>query len=108
MADFDDFKQAVQAGLADLIGNTIGDYADSAQSRANDFLDDSREDLEKWLKQLRDGELSADDFEFLLKGKAELAHINALLELGAAKVAVDKFRAGFIQLLKDSALGLVP
>ena len=45
MADFDGFKQAVQAGLGDLVGDTIGDYADSAMSRANDFLDDAQEDL---------------------------------------------------------------
>jgi hypothetical protein len=108
MADFDDFKQAVQAGLGDLIGDTIGDFADSAKVRANVFLADAQEDLEKWVKQVGDGELSADDFEFLVEGKAELGQINALLEIGAAKVAVDRFRAGFIQLLKDSALTLVP
>lgn len=108
MANFDDFKQAVQAGLKDLIGATIDDYADSAKLRANAFLADAQQDLEKWLQQLDDGELTADDFEFLVKGKAELGQINALLEIGAAKVAVDKFRAGFIQLLKDSALGVLP
>lgn len=108
MADFDGFKQAVQAGLGDLVGDTIGDYADAAMSRANDFLDDAQEDLEKWLDQLDNGELTADDFEFLVKGKAELGQINALLEIGAAKVAVDKFRAGFIRLLQDSALSLLP
>jgi uncharacterized protein YdgA (DUF945 family) len=108
MADFDDFKQAVQAGLDDLAVNTIGDYADAARVRANNFLVDAQQDLEKWLNQLGSGELSADDFEFLVKGKAELGQINALLEIGAAKAAVDRFRAGFIQLLKDSALAFMP
>jgi len=108
MADFDDFRQAVRAGLDDLIGATIGGYADAARGRAENFLSESQQDLEKWLRQLGSGELSADDFEFLVEGKAELGQINALREIGAAKVAVDRFRAGFIQLLKDSALALLP
>lgn len=108
MAVFDDFKQAVEAGLGDLIATTLGDYADSARARAEGFLDDTKEDLEKWLEKLQEGELSADDFAFLVRGKAELGQINALLEIGAAKVAVDKFRNGFIKLLEDSALGLLP
>ena len=108
MAIFDDFLASVKGGLGDLVSNTIGDFADSAKERAENFLTETQEDLKKWVKQLADGEISQDDFEFLVKGKAEVGQINALLELGAAKVAVDNFRMGFIQLLKDSALGLIP
>lgn len=107
MATFDDFLDAVKGGLDDLISNTIGDFADSAKERAENFLAETGDDLKKWMEQLADDEISEDDFEFLVKGMGELGKINALLEIGAAKVAVDKFRIGFIQLLKDSALGLI-
>ena len=108
MADFDDFLDAIKDGLGDLIGDTIGDFADSAEIRAKEFLEESRADLEKWLQQLADDELTPDDFEFLVKGKADLGRINALLEIGAAKISVDKFRQGLVKLIKDSALSLVP
>ena len=107
MAIYDDFLEAVKNGLGDLVGDTIGDFANSAKDRAEDFLAEAAEDLKKWVKQLADGEISQDEFEFLVEGKAELGQINALLEIGAAKVAVDKFRIGFVQLLKDSATGLI-
>ena len=108
MAVFDDFLAAVKGGLGDLVSNTIGDFADAAKERTENFLNESQDDLKKWVKQVADGEMSKDDFGFLVKGLAQLGQINALTELGAAKVAVDKFRIGFIQLLKDSAAGLIP
>ena len=108
MEIFDDFLESVRGGLGDLVSNTIGDFADSAKERAENFLTETQKDLKKWVKQLADGEISQDDFEFLVKGKKELGKIDALLEGGAAKAAVDKFRTGLIQLLIDSALGLIP
>lgn len=107
MADFDEFLDAVKAGLGDLIAGTLGDFADAAKKRTEAFLEESEADLRKWTQQLEDQELSTKDFEMLVKGKVELGQINLLLEVGAAKVAVDKFRQGLVKLIKDSAAGLV-
>ena len=67
MATFDDFLDAVKGGLDDLISNTIGDFADSAKERAENFLAETGDDLKKWMEQLADDEISEDDFEFLVK-----------------------------------------
>ncbi len=107
MADFDDFLEDVKAGLGGLVADTLGDFADSAKERAAAFLEDTKEDLQKWRQQLADGEISLDDFEFLVKGKADLAEMSVLLERGAAKVAVDRFRLGLVQLIRDSAAGVL-
>jgi hypothetical protein len=64
--------------------------------------------LKKSVRQLSEGEITKDDFGFLLISLPQLGQTNALTELGAAQVAVDKIRKGFIQLLKDADADLVP
>ena len=53
--------------------------------------------------QLADGDLSQDDFKFLLKGKKALLEIHVNTQIGLAKVAVDKFNAALVDLIIDTA-----
>ena len=105
MASFDDFLDTLKTGVAALAKETLSDFADRAIAEGEKFLEETQEDLEKWARQLTDGDLSADDFEFLLGGKKDLLEIHLLVEVGAAKVATDKFRQGLFKLIVDTAAG---
>jgi hypothetical protein len=103
MAKFDDFRDALKAGLGGLV-DELAEHKDAVLAASEAFLDESEEDFNKWTKQVAEGEMSKGDLEFLVKGKADLAMINWHTQIGLTKVAVDKFRNSLLDLITDTAI----
>lgn len=64
----------------------------------------TEEDLERWTEGLTSGALSKADFEFLLKGKRDLAEMEALKQLGLSKIRINKITNGVIEVVVGSAV----
>jgi len=103
MAKFDEFRDALKDGLGGLV-DELADHKDAVLAASKAFIDDSEEDFKKWTKQVADGDMSKDDLEFLVKGKADLAMVNWHTQIGLTKVAVDKFRNSLLDLITDTAI----
>ncbi len=103
MASFDDFLDAFKAGVKDLAKEVFSGFADEALAASKAFVEKIEADLKKWTEQLANGQLSQDDFKFLVEGKADLLEVHLLTQKGLAKVAVDKFKKGLIDLLINTA-----
>jgi len=103
MAKFDEFRDALKVGLGGLV-DELADHKDAVLAASEAFIDDSEEDFKKWTKQVADGDMSKDDLEFLVKGKADLAMVNWHTQIGLTKVAVDKFRNSLLELVTDTAI----
>jgi hypothetical protein len=103
MGTFDDFAQTFLSGAKDLARNTVKDQLAAADEDANDFLNRSRERLEKWTKALAEGKLTKDEFDSLVRARIDVAEINALAQAGAAAVRVQRFRDGLINLAINTA-----
>ena len=92
MADFENFLDALQDEVLDLAQTHLDDLKDAAVQDGEQFLDDAEEDLKTWTRLLEKGELSEADFRSLVKGKKDLARMEALKQAGLAAVEIDKFR----------------
>ena len=105
--DFDSFLKEVKAGIKDIAKTEASDFVKEATSDGKDFLDSIKADLKKWTKQMVDGKLSVDDFEFLLKGKEDLAKMEALKQAGLAAIRVDRVKVAIFDLIVSAASKMV-
>jgi len=103
MSNFDEFLAAVEDGTKEIARELLVDNREKIVEGSKAFLEESRADLEKWTKQLAQGELSANDFEFLVKGKKDLLEVHVQSQVGLAKITLDKFRVRVIDLLINTA-----
>jgi len=103
MAGFDDFLKALKDGLKQLVTDTVQDFKQAATKDGEAFLANARTDLETWTKALAKGELSKEEFEWLLKGQKDLAEMVALKQAGLGLVRVDQFRSSLIDLVVGTA-----
>lgn len=103
MANYDDFINAVEEGVKGLAKNTIKGFKDEAVTDAKAFLDASKDDLQRWTKLLANGELSQDDFEWLVMGRKDVAELHALKQKGLALVRIDRFKNALLNLVIDTA-----
>lgn len=104
MDKFDEFKNSLEEGLKDLAGRTLKGFKDEALQDGKKFLKDTEDDLKRWTKLLASGDLSQEDFEWLVLSKKDLAELIALKQKGLAQVRIDRFRTGVVDLVINTAL----
>lgn len=104
MANFDEFLQRVTGGITDLARQMISDFKDQAIDDAKSFVEDTREDIQRWTMLLAKGDLRKDEFEFLTKSKKDLFKLHALTQAGATLITVQKFRDAVIDLVINTAV----
>lgn len=108
MADpFNDFINILKADLGDLAESFGDDIRTILIDESNNFVEKTRDDLECWVQQLTEGDLSREDFEWLVKGKKDLAEMEALKKKGLAKAKVDKYKIVIIDTVVGSAFKLI-
>ncbi|HEV8540745.1 MAG TPA: hypothetical protein VGQ60_06240 [Nitrospiraceae bacterium] len=107
MANFDQFFKELKKGSVEIAKREASDFVKEATSDGNAFLDSVKADLKTWTKQLATGKLTKEDFEFLVKGKKDLAKMEALTQAGLAAIRVERIRVAMIDLVITAAGELV-
>jgi hypothetical protein len=80
------------------------EFKNEAVQDSKAFLDKAAEDLKRWLQQLANKQITKEEFEFLVKGKRDLAEMLALKQKGVALVKIDAFKNRLISLVVDLAV----
>ena len=103
MSRFGDFLNEVKTGGVEIAKQEAVGFLDAATKDVEAFLNDLKADLERWIQQLAAGQLSMTDFEFLVKGKKDLAQMVALKQAGLAAIRIDRMRNALIDLIIKAA-----
>lgn len=103
MSDFDVFVDAVEDGVKELAKKSLKGFKEETVSDTKEFLAAAKKDLQRWTKLLARGDLSQDDFEWLVLGRKEVAELHALKQSGLAMVRLDRFKNGLLNLVIDTA-----
>jgi hypothetical protein len=104
MPNFNDFILTLKSDLLDFAKENLEEYKDELLKDGTIFIEKTRSDLERWTEGLAAGSISKSDFEFLLKGKKDLAKMEALKQLGLSKIQITKITNGIIDVIAGSAI----
>jgi len=102
MSDFDEFFETLKTKLEDLVKQNWKDIINDTETAGKDFLNEIKDDLQRWTKLLANGDLTKDEFEFLVASKADLFKLEALKQLGLTKVRIQMFQNAVISLVIDT------
>ena len=106
--DFDAIFEQVLGQSKDLGKTLFRQFAAQAEADARDFVARTRASLEEAASLLAAGRIDRDDFEDLVRGKQDLAQMRALKQAGLAKVAVDTFTNGVLNIFIDAVFAAIP
>lgn len=104
MPTFNDFVSTLKNDLLDFAKENLEEYKDELLKDGTLFIEKAKSDLERWTEGLASGVLSTADFEFLLKGKKDLAQMEALKQLGLSKIRITKITNSIIDVVVGSAV----
>lgn len=103
MPTFNDFVSTLKNDLLDYVKENLEEYKDEILKDGNAFIEKTKGDLKRWTEGLASGLISKADFEFLLKGKKDLAQMESLKQLGLSKIRISKITNGIIDVVIGSA-----
>jgi hypothetical protein len=101
------FKDVLNQLSTDLKALALKEYSEHKAAFLKDgraFARDTKDDLLCWTQQAAAGELSAEDLEFLIKGKMDCAELNALKQRGLARARLQRIRESLVSAVVGSVL----
>jgi len=95
-----DFRLFLENFMNDLKSQSLEleeDIQDDLLKDGLDFVHKTRADLEKWSHQLAAGELTQEEFEWLLLAKKDLAEMETLKQKGLTLAKIDRYKKAVSQ-----------
>ncbi|MEF8817390.1 MAG: hypothetical protein V5A20_12840 [Salinibacter sp.] len=103
MPDIDAFLDALRDEITDLATTHLEEVRDAALEDGEAFLERTQDDLRRWARLLEQGELSQNEFEWLVRGQKDLAEMEALKQAGLAAVRAEQFRDALMDRIVGTA-----
>jgi hypothetical protein len=103
MPDSDDLLDVLRNEIVTLAQSHFDEYREQAIADGESFLEATKDDLTHWTRLMDEGELSQQEFESLVRGKKDLAEMNALKQAGLAAARADQFRDAIVDRVVDTA-----
>jgi hypothetical protein len=100
--DFSAIFQQLKTDLFNLAGVSFKDFVSEAKNDGQNLLESMKEKLERWTTLLAKGDLTIEDFEWLVNSQKDLAKMNALKEAGLTEIRIDQFKSSVLNLVVDS------
>jgi hypothetical protein len=101
------FVKGLEKKVAAFAAAEANDYAKSAKKDAKAFLAESGAKIDEWTALLVAGEMTKDDFEWLVQSRKDNAKMEALTQAGLGKAKIQRIVNGVLDLVVAEAFKLV-
>jgi exonuclease VII small subunit len=105
--DFNKILQDLKTAVESYAKDKATDYWKETVGDANQFFEASKDQLERWTLRLAKGELTLDDFEWLVKGKKDVAEMTLLKQAGLSLIRIDEIKGGLLDVIVKTIIGKV-
>jgi hypothetical protein len=105
--NFDQLFTNISTGVESIARNSLKDYENEAKADGQQALNNMKDNLQQWAKDLEMGSITKEDLSFLLQEETELNKMMALKQAGLAEVHIDEFRNNLINLIVSTLTGLI-
>ena len=107
MANIDKILKDAGNQIAELAEKLFKQFTKQAIADAKDFLNEARDDLQRWVGELERKEIDKSDFESLVRGQKDVAEMQALKQAGLAQVSIDTFTNGVLDIVINAAFAAI-
>ncbi|MFK7772424.1 MAG: hypothetical protein AB8F94_09800 [Saprospiraceae bacterium] len=103
---FRNIMKELSGNVDDLTKLTVRKYQKDAKRDAGKMIKGMKRDLRRWTRMLEKGDLTTQDFEFLVKSNVDSAKMSALESSGIALIRLQAYRTSLFNLIIDTVFGL--
>ena len=100
---FDQLKKDV-VSLAEL---TVKGYVKEAKDDGKKMLTEMKDNLQRWTLQVSKGDLTTQDFEWLVFSQKDLLLMEGLKRAGLAAIRAEQFKNSVLSLVIDTIFNMI-
>ncbi|MDR0737639.1 MAG: hypothetical protein LBF39_01040 [Prevotellaceae bacterium] len=97
--DLPELLNTLVGELSGLLKTTLGNAVTDAKADAQRFVEQNKDNLQRWAGMYASGKLTATDLEALLRSSKNLFDMELLKQSGVALITVDKFKNDAIAVI---------
>jgi hypothetical protein len=105
--DFKELFKTLLEGAKKIATSAFKEEKQKAQDDALNLLEKLKDNLKTWTQQLSNGEITKEDFEFLVLGQKDLLEMNALKQAGLALIRIDAFKGNLLNFIVTTISDLI-
>lgn len=105
--DFPELFDHLKDEISSLAKVSLKKYADEAKNDGLLLLTSMKEKLARWTVALANGDLTTEDFEWLVNSQKELVEMEALKQAGLGAIRVDQFKNSVLNMVVDTVFSFI-
>ncbi|MEM6685510.1 MAG: hypothetical protein AAF617_06905 [Bacteroidota bacterium] len=105
--DFKDLLKEIKGNLLNLMGSKFEDLKDESKKDVQDFLNASKAKLERWTTLLAEGNITLDDYKWLVESQKDLVVLQGLYAAGVSKIKLGHLKNSILDTVIQTAIGFV-
>ncbi|MFK7750408.1 MAG: hypothetical protein AB8B65_18595 [Kordia sp.] len=105
--DFKDLLKELKGNLLGLMGSKFDDLKDESKKDVQDFLNASKAKLERWTTLLAEGNITLDDYKWLVESQKDLVVLKGLYAAGVSKIKLGHLKNSILDTVINTAIGFV-
>ena len=105
--DFEQTLRDLKNSLFQILGNEYTEFKEAGKKDIENFINSSREKLERWTKLLSKGEISLEEYEWLVKSQKDLMMLSELEKVGVSKIRMGHLKGKMVKAIVGIGKGLL-
>ena len=105
--DLEQLLKELKQESATLAKQVFKEFKTDAETDALELISSLEEDIKTWTLALAKGELTKDDFEWLVMAKKDLIEMIALKHAGISLIKLDELKAKLLNLVITKVFSLI-
>ncbi len=102
--DIEKLLEELRKNLITVLGEKYTEFKPEIQKDVKDFLEKSREKLERWSILFAAGSLTEDEFAWLLKSQQDLVTLKALQGAGLSKIKLNTIKNSIFKTVLQTVI----
>lgn len=105
--DIKGLLKELKTGIFGLAKEKLGIESKEVKKEINEIVNQSKVKLERWSLLLKNGDLTRDDFLWLLESQRELLQLHSLRALGISQIKLGHFKSKVIDFIGQTVFKFI-
>ena len=105
--DIKDLLKELKKGIVGLIKDKFDVESKEVKDEISTLLKQSKEKLTRWSELMKDGQLTPDEFRWLVGSQRDLLKLESLRKLGVSQIKLGHFKSKVIEFIVETTVKFI-
>lgn len=105
--DIKELIKELKAGIIELVKEKLDIDSKEVKKEISDILKKSKTKLERWSLLLKNGDITEEDFLWLIESQRDLLQLQTLRTLGVSQIKLGHFKSKVIKFIGNTVVRFV-